>query len=97
MDMYIRMYDELKRSEGVPKRREQQVVNRKESRTTEMIETEKQTNVKNAGRIERNSLPQKKTAGQEKKPSIHEHLEINKKMIQEKQGKDKAERGERTI
>ena len=44
MDMYIRMYDELKRSEGVPKRREQQVVNRKESRTTEMIETEKQTN-----------------------------------------------------
>ena len=28
-----------------------------------------------------------------KKPSIHERLEINKRKIQEKQGKDKAERG----
>ena len=31
--------------------------------------------------------------GKEKKPSIHERLEINKKIIQEKQGKDKLERG----
>ena len=29
----------------------------------------------------------------EKKPSIHERLEINKRIIQEKQGKDKPERG----
>ena len=29
----------------------------------------------------------------EKKPSIHERLEINKKIIQEKQEKDKLERG----
>ena len=31
--------------------------------------------------------------GKEKKPSIHERLEINKRIIQEKQGKDKPERG----
>ena len=31
--------------------------------------------------------------GKEKKPSIHERLEINKRIIQEKQGKDKQERG----
>lgn len=39
-------------------------------------------------------MPQKKVAiGKEKKPSIDERLEINKKIIQEKQGKDKPERG----
>ena len=31
--------------------------------------------------------------GKEKKPSIHERLEINKRIIQEKQGKDNTERG----
>ena len=31
--------------------------------------------------------------GKEKKPSIHERLEINKRIIREKQGKDKPERG----
>ena len=39
--------------------------------------------------------------GKEKKPSIHERLEINKRIIQEKQGKDKPEReadlGVRTV
>ena len=54
----------------------------------------KQANVKEAEKVERNPVPQKKvTAGKEKKPSIHERLEINKKIIQEKQGKDKLERG----
>ena len=49
---------------------------------------------KEAGKVERKSVPQKKAAvGKEKKPSIHERLEINKKIIQEKQGKDKPERG----
>ena len=39
-------------------------------------------------------MPQNKASiGKEKKPSIHERLEINKKIIQEKQGKDKPERG----
>ena len=60
------------------------------------------SNVKDAGKVERKSLPQKKVAiGKEKKPSIHERLEINKKIIQEKQGKDKPEReadlGVRTV
>ena len=32
-------------------------------------------------------------AGKDKKLSIHERLEINKRIIQEKQGKDKPERG----
>ena len=50
--------------------------------------------MKETEKVERNSVPQKKlTAGKEKKPSIHERLEINKKIIQEKQGKDKPERG----
>ena len=35
----------------------------------------------------------KAMTGKEKKPSIHERLEINKRIIQEKQGKDKPERG----
>ena len=49
---------------------------------------EKQANVKETGKAERKSVPQKKvTIGKEKKPSIHERLEINKKIIQEKQGK----------
>lgn len=50
--------------------------------------------MKEAEKAERKSVLQKKvTAGKEKKPSIHERLEINKKIIQEKQGKDKLERG----
>jgi len=35
----------------------------------------------------------KAMAGKEKKPSIYERLEINKRIIQKKQGKDKPERG----
>lgn len=52
------------------------------------------TAVKEAGKAERKAVAQKKEMpGKEKKPSIHERLEINKKIIQEKQGKDKLERG----
>ena len=36
---------------------------------------------------------EKAMPGKEKKPSIHERLEINKRIIREKQGKDKPERG----
>ena len=40
------------------------------------------------------SYQQGKGNGKEReKPSIHERLEINKRIIQEKQGKDKPERG----
>ena len=42
-----------------------------------------------------NKPEQQKQAGtgKDKKLSIHERLEINKRIIQEKQGKDKPERG----
>ena len=79
---------------GVQERREQQIADKKESRATAVTGAEKQANVKKVGKAERKSVPQKKaTVGKEKKPSIHERLEINKKIIQEKQGKDKQERG----
>ena len=50
--------------------------------------------VKEAGRTDRKTAQQKQTVdGKDKKLSIHERLEINKRIIQEKQGKDKTERG----
>ena len=50
---------------------------------------------KEAGKAERKVITEKKTmTGKKKKPSIHERLEINKRIIQEKQGKDKPERGD---
>ena len=52
------------------------------------------TAVKDAGKAERKPVAQKRAMTEkEKKPSIHERLEINKRIIQEKQGKDKPERG----
>ena len=91
---YLQSFCSLE-EKGVQERREQQVMDKKEeSRTTVATGVEKSANVKDAGKAERKSVPQKKTAvGKEKKPSIHERLEINKKIIQEKQGKDKPERG----
>ena len=66
----------------------------KQSRATAVFGVEKGANVKDTGKVEKKSVPQKKASiGKEKKPSIHERLEINKKIIQEKQGKDKPERG----
>ena len=50
--------------------------------------------VKEAEKTDRKTAQQKQTVdGKDKKLSIHERLEINKKIIQEKQGKDKPERG----
>ena len=80
---YLQSFCSLE-EKGVQERREQQIADK----------IEKQANVKEAGKTKRKSVPQKKaTVGKEKKPSIHERLEINKKIIQEKQGKDKPERG----
>ena len=57
-----------------------------------MIKTN--TAVKDVGKAERKAITEKKTmTGKEKKPSIYERLEINKRIIQEKQRKDKPERG----
>ena len=56
-----------------------------------MIKTN--TAVKDVGKAERKAITEKKTmTGKEKKPSIHERLEINKRIIQEKPEKDKPER-----
>ena len=98
---YLQSFCSLE-EKGVQERREQQIADKKESRATAVTGGEKQANVKEAGKTKRKSVPQKKaTVGTEKnkattkakKPSIHERLEINKKIIQEKQGKDKPERG----
>lgn len=46
------------------------------------------------GKTDRKPAQQKQAVdGKDKKLSIHERLEINKRIIQEKQGKDKTERG----
>ena len=75
---------------GVKERREQQITERNEGRADERgTSTEANAVVKDAGKADR----KKATVGKEKKPSIHERLEINKRIIQEKQGKDKPERG----
>ena len=90
---YLQSFCSLE-EKGVQERREQQVADKKESRVTAVTGVEKQANVKEARKAEKKSVPQKKaTVGKEKKPSIHERLEINKRIIQEKQGKDKPERG----
>ena len=43
--------------------------------------------------IEKQVQQKQVVARKDKKLSIHERLEINKRIIQEKQGKDKPERG----
>ena len=76
-------------------RREQKIAEKNESReAVPRTGVEASTAVKDAGKTERKAVAQKKTMPEkEKKPSIHERLEINKRIIQEKQGKDKPERG----
>ena len=80
---------------GVKEKREQQVAEKNESReAVPRSGVDENTGVKDAGKAERKAVAQKKAMpGKEKKPSIHERLEINKRIIQEKQGKDKPERG----
>ena len=76
-------------------RREQQIEERNKERADERgTSTETNVVVKDAGKADRKPEQQKQTMeGKKKKPSIHERLEINKRIIQEKQGKDKPERG----
>lgn len=80
---------------GVKERREQQIAERNEGRADERVtSTEANAVVKDAGKTDRKPAQQKQeVVGKDKKLSIHERLEINKKIIQEKQGKDKPERG----
>ena len=91
---YLQSFCSLE-EKGVQERREQQVAEKNESReAVPRAGVETNTAVKDAGKVERKAVAQKKAiAGKEKKPSIHVRLEINKRIIQEKQGKDKPERG----
>ena len=50
--------------------------------------------IKDAVKADRKPAQQKQAVdGKDKKLSIHERIEVNKRIIQEKQGKDKPERG----
>ena len=91
---YLQSFCNLE-EKGVKERREQQIVERNEGRADELgTSTKANAVVKDAGKADRKPVQQKQAvAGKDKKLSIHERLEINKKIIQEKQGKDKPERG----
>ena len=99
---YLQSFCSLE-EKGVKERREQQVAEKNESReAVPRAGVKANTAVKDEGKAERKAVIQKKAmSGKEKKPSIHERLEINKRIIQEKQGKDKPEReadlGVRTV
>ena len=78
---YLQSFCSLE-EKSVQERRDQQVMDKKESKATAVTGVEKQANVKEAGKAKRKSVPQKKeTVGKEKKLSVHERLEINKKII----------------
>ena len=91
---YLQSFCSLE-EKGVQERREQKIAEKNESReAVPRVAVEINTAVKDAGKTERKAVAQKKTMPEkEKKPSIHERLENNKRIIQEKQGKDKPERG----
>ena len=91
---YLQSFCNLE-EKGVKERREQQIAERNEGRVDERgTSTEANAVVKDTGKADRKLVQQKQAvAGKDKKLSIHERLEINKKIIQEKQGKDKPERG----
>ena len=91
---YLQSFCNLE-EKGVKERREQQIAESNEGRVNERG-TSNETNavVKDAGKADRKPSQQKQAiVGKDKKLSIHERLEINKRIIQEKQGKDKPERG----
>ena len=91
---YLQSFCNLE-EKGVKERREQQIAERNEGRADERVtSTEANAVVKDAGKADRKPAQQKQAVdGKDKKLSIHERLEINKRIIQEKQGKDKPERG----
>ena len=91
---YLQSFCNLE-EKGVKERREQQIAERYEGRADERVtSTEANAVVKDVGKTDRKPAQQKQAVdGKDKKLSIHERLEINKMIIQEKQGKDKPERG----
>ena len=92
---YLQSFCSLE-EKGVQERREQQIAE-KQGGLTGRERATAETKVKNtrtAGKeVSIVRTEDKNVAAKAKKPSIHERLEINKRKIQEKQGKDKPERG----
>ena len=92
---YLQSFCSLE-EKGVQERREQQIAEKQDVLTGRERATA-ETKVKNTKTAGKEALimwtEDKKVAAKAKKPSIHERLEINKRKIQEKQGKDKPERG----
>ena len=91
---YLQSFCNLE-EKGVKERREQQIAERYEGRADERVtSTEANAVVKDVGKTDRKPAQQKQAVdGKDKKLSIHERIEVNKRIIQEKQGKDKPERG----
>lgn len=94
---YLQSFCSLE-EKGVQERREQQVAEKRENRvpaTQSTVELKAEINREmiSGSRSTSQKVAKVSASEKEKKPSIHERLEINKKKIQEKQGKDKPERG----
>lgn len=92
---YLQSFCSLE-EKGVQERREQQIAEKQDGLTGRERATA-ETKVKNTRTAGKEAsivrTEDKNVAAKAKKPSIHERLEINKRKIQEKQGKDKPERG----
>ena len=92
---YLQSFCSLE-EKGVQERREQQIAEKQGGLTGRKRATA-ETKVKNTRTAGKEAsivrTEDKNVAAKAKKPSIHERLEINKRKIQEKQGKDKPERG----
>ena len=92
---YLQSFCSLE-EKGVQERREQQIAE-KQGGLTGRERATAETKVKNTRTAGKEAsivrTEDKNVAAKAKKLSIHERLEINKRKIQEKQGKDKPERG----
>ena len=85
---YLQSFCSLEES-GVKERREQQVAERNEGReTAPRAEVKANAVVKDIAKADNKPKQQKQTAtGKDRKLSIHERLEINKRIIQENREK----------
>ena len=79
---YLQSFCNLE-EQGVKERREQQIAERNEGRADERVtSTEANAVVKDAGKTDRKTAQQKQMVdGKDKKLSIHERLEINKRIF----------------
>ena len=91
---YLQSFCSLE-EKGVQERRKRQVAEKRENRVSAM-QSAGASKAKTMGSVSsstKQEVTKVSVTEKRKKPSIHERLEINKKKIQENQGKDKPERG----